>query len=439
MDSQRRWWALGISILVVGGLAVALIIDVGAHDRARHERGLLASAVRRLAATRFQLADTVNRRAVASRQRLSLQETVAALVGQMATTETALTSTKGTAFLQGLDIGTLQSCLGGVKGALQQISTNDNSGATTDLSSVSGACMTLAGGPNGGLVYPFDFPDPFVLRVGASYFAYATNSAEGNIQIIQSTDLTHWSAVGNALPKMPGWATPGGTWAPSVLQIGATFNLYYSAVVAGPGGGEECISVATATQPQGPFVDNSAAPLVCQVRQNGSIDPDPFVGPGGALYLEWKSNGGAGQPAALWSEQLNPIGTGFPAGAPSEMLIPTRPWEGGVVEAPDLVDSAGRYLLFFSGNNWDSANYGVGVATCAGPLGPCVTSSPEPILASGPYVAGPGGETVFADAAGSLWIAFAGWSPDAVGYPNSRTFYVRPINLSGAMPVVQAG
>ena len=55
--------------------------------------------------------------------------------------------------------------------------------------------------PRSGLVYPFDFPDPDVILVGQTYYAYATNSVAGNIQIIDSTDLTHWTAVGNALPS----------------------------------------------------------------------------------------------------------------------------------------------------------------------------------------------------------------------------------------------
>ena len=76
---------------------------------------------------------------------------------------------------------------------MHQISVHDKSGATADISSASGACLTLEGGANSGLVYPFDFPDPFVLRVGGLYVAYATNSVEGNIQIIESTDLVHWS------------------------------------------------------------------------------------------------------------------------------------------------------------------------------------------------------------------------------------------------------
>ena len=86
----------------------------------------------------------------------------------------------------------------------------------------------MAGGTKSGLVYPFDFPDPDVILVGQTYYAYATNSVGGNIQIIDSTDLEHWTAVGNALPNLPSWAIKGSTWAPSVIQIGGQYDLYYA-------------------------------------------------------------------------------------------------------------------------------------------------------------------------------------------------------------------
>jgi Glycosyl hydrolases family 43 len=436
--TRRRWTAAAIAALLVAVVIAALVTDAHIQARTRHERSALASAQRVLSASRTDLLTATNKRAAESRQIVSLQATVAAMIGQLAGTGKDLTAAKGTAYLQGLDIGTLQSCLGGVKGALQQISANNKTGATQSISSVSGACMTVDGGANGGLVFPFDFPDPFVLRVGTTYFAYATNSTEGNIQIIESNDLMHWNAVGNALPSLPGWATPGGTWAPSVLQVGTTFDLYYSALVAGPGGGEECISVATATQPQGPFVDRSTAPLVCQVARNGSIDPFPFVDTDGTAYLEWKSNGGSGQPAMLWSQRLTASGTALAGGAPSELLAADHGWDNGVIEAPDLYFSAGRYFLFYSGNNWNSSSYAVGVATCTGPLGPCTEATPQPILSSGQYVAGPGGESVFLDSSGTPWMAFASWIPGAVGYPNSRTLHLRKLNLSGTIPVVEA-
>ena len=71
-----------------------------------------------------------------------------------------------------------------------------------DISTVSGSCTQLAGGANAGLVYPFDFPDPDVILVGQTYYAYATNSVAGNIQMISSSDLVHWTAIGNALPRL---------------------------------------------------------------------------------------------------------------------------------------------------------------------------------------------------------------------------------------------
>ena len=111
---------------------------------------------------------------------------------------------------------------------------------------------------------------------------------------------------------------------------------------------------------------------------------------------------------------------------------------GGTVEAPNLVTTGGRYYLFFSGNDWDSADYAIGVATCTGPVGPCTDATPNPILSSGPGVSGPGGESVFADTAGDFWIAFHAWVPGAVGSPNSRDLYLRRLSFSGSAPTVAA-
>ena len=56
-----------------------------------------------------------------------------------------------------------------------------------------------------------------------------------------------------------------------------------------------------------------------------------------------------------------------------------------------------------------------------------------PILSSGNGMAGPGGESVFQDAQGNSWIAFAAWNPGAVGFPNSRALYIRRLTMSGAV------
>jgi beta-xylosidase len=125
-----------------------------------------------------------------------------------------------------------------------------------------------------------------------------------------------------------------------------------------------------------------------------------------------------------------------PATTPTSLLVPDQGWEAGTVEAPDLVTTGGRYYLFYSGNNWNSSDYAVGVATCTGPLGPCSDASPHPILSSGNGIDGPGGESVFADTAGNFWIAFHAWVPGAVGFPNSRDLYLRRVTFSATAATV---
>jgi hypothetical protein len=428
--------AVIVAVIVgVGVLDAAVWTDVDARTRSHSEQAALAAANARLAALRHEVKGAQSAKAATATKRSSLQTSIASTMNQLAVTNTALASANVNAYVQGVGIDTLQTCLGGVKSAFDQITAVNNAGAAKDISAVSGPCTQLAGGSSTGLVFPFDFPDPSVILVGQTYFAYATNSVAGNIQIIDSTDLSHWTAVGNALPSLPAWATPNNTWAPSVAMIGGTFVLYYAANVAGTA--DECISVATASQPQGPFHDMSTAPLECQKSLGGSIDPSSFIDTNGSQYLVWKS-GGPGS-SRIWSQPLVPSGTTFvPATNPTSLLVPDQPWEAGTVEAPDLITTGGHYYLFYSGNNWNSSNYAVGVATCTGPLGPCNDASPKPILSSGSGLAGPGGESVFADAAGTFWMAFHAWVPGAVGFPNSRDLYLRRLTFSGPVPTVAA-
>jgi Glycosyl hydrolases family 43 len=430
---QRRRRLLLVFSVCTALLVAAIWTDVDARSRARHEAATLTAADQHLTSLRHQVTATAATRTATATKRSQLEAYMAVTLGQLANTNSSLSSTKQTAFLLGVNIGTFETCLGGVQSALGSIRNSDNATAANDISVVSDACTELAGGSNSGLVYPFDFPDPDVILVGQTYYAYATNSVAGNIQIINSTDLKHWTAVGNALPHLPSWAATGDTWAPSVIRSGGHYNLYYA--VDSVGSTTECISVATATVPQGPFTDTSAAPMECQPLLGGSIDPNVFVDSNGTSYLVWKS-GGPGN-SKIWAQQLGPTGTAFTAGSkPTNILAPVQGWEGGTVEAPDLVSVNGRYLLFYSGNDWGTANYGVGVATCAAPLGPCIDASPTPILASGNGMAGPGGESVFQDAQGHSWIAFAAWNPGAVGFPNSRGLYIRSLTLTGAVPII---
>jgi hypothetical protein len=430
----RGLLAVTVAVACVVVVIEAVRTDVGARARDRQEQSDLVGARSNLAQLRHDKALTTFSDAVTSNQRNLLQASIASTLDQLSTTNSSLFTANMDEYLQGASIAALQACLGGVQNALGDIKANNNGAAAKDVSAVSGPCTALAGGSTGGLVYPFDFPDPDVILVGQTYYAYATNSVAGNIQILQSSHLTDWTAVGNALPRLPAWAAPNNTWAPSVVQLGGKFVLYYAANVAGSA--TQCISVATASLPQGPFIDNTSAPLECQRTLGGSIDPSEFTDSSGTPYLLWKS-GGSGN-AKIWAQGLNAAGTGFAAGTtPSGLLVPVHPWEAGTVEAPDLVQANGHYFLFFSGNDWNSANYGVGVAVCTGPLGPCLDPASQPLLGSGPGEKGPGGPSVFMDTSGSWWMAFHAWAPGAVGFPHSRALYLRKLDLSGRLPAVK--
>lgn len=430
---RRRWLVVLVAALCVGALAAATWTDIDARTRNRNEQAALAAADAHLSWLHHRVAITTFAKAVTTSKRDGLQSSIDSTMSQLAQTNGSLNNANVHAYVQGVGIDTLQACLGGVKNAYGQIAVQNTVQAAKDISAVSGPCTQLAGGTSTGLVYPFDFPDPAVILVGQTYFAYATNSVAGNIQIIESSDLSHWTAVGNALPSLPAWATPNFTWAPAVADIGGSYLLYYAADVAGTG--QECISVASASRPQGPFTDQSTGPLECQRSLGGSIDPASFIDSNGTPYLVWKS-GGPGS-SDIWSQALTPSGTSFVAGTnPASLLTPDQSWENGTVEAPDLVTTGGHYFLFFSGNDWNSANYAVGVATCASPVGPCGDATPSPILSSGPGVAGPGGESVFSDTSGNYWIAFHAWIPGAVGSPNSRDLYLRKLSFAGPVPSV---
>ncbi len=423
-----------VVVVVLGSLiAAAIVYDAVIHSELHRTQRSLALAEHRLGQTRSADATTESALTSATAVRNNRRQAVAQTTAEVTATRQNLNSASRTSFIQSLNIAALHTCLTGVSNAAAAIASVDLPAAVNSMTSVSSVCLSLDGS-GGGLAYPFDFPDPFILTAGSQYYAFATNSAAGNIQVIQSADLSHWTTVGDALPHLAPWAQPGATWAPSVLQRGASYVLYYSAVYGSSN--EQCISAAVATQPQGPYVDNSQSPIVCQLALGGSIDPSPFVDTDGTPYLQWKSQGADGQPATLWSQPLTPDGTSLVAGTPTAMLQPDRGWQHGYIEGPSMVVSGGQYLLFYSGSDWKTASYAVGFADCSGPLGPCTDRSGQSLLASQPGLSGPGGPAMFTDPQGNLWMAFHAWLPDKVGFPYSRPLFLRRISVAGGVPQV---
>jgi len=431
----RRLRRTAVGLLVLGLLTFGLVDDLQTQARL-HGREVQLTATKALAVATARLAvytEGLLRKAVAERD--FDQGTFDQLSAQLASDQQQLAQAQQVLAATNSNLATLNTCVTGVQQAVGAMAGGNQQASIAAISAVATPCESLQSAGAGGPVYPFDFPDPDVIDAAGTYFAYGTNSAEGNIQIITSTDLTHWTPVGNALPRLASWARPGATWAPSVVALNGAYLLFYTA----DAGSRECISVATSARPQGPFVDSSSAPLMCQPTLGGSIDPAPYLDGAGRPYLTWKSNGGSGQPATIWAQPLASSGTGLaPGTSPSALIAPSQPWEGAIVEAPFMWRANGTYYLFYSGNNWDSTSYAEGVAVCAGPLGPCAKPLAHPDYASQPNLVSPGGASVFADSQGNPWIAFHAYLPSAVGYPNARLLFLRRVSFASGLPEVGA-
>ena len=155
-----------------------------------------------------------------------------------------------------------------------------------------------------------------------------------------------------------------------------------------------------------------------QAELGGSIDPSPFVDVDDQPYLLWKADANAVQrPSSLWAQPLGPDGLAL-TGSPRRLLTFEGGWEEPLIEAPAVVFERGRYYLFYSANWWESAGYGVGYATADSLLGPYTKATRTGAwFGSDAEVAGPGGQEFFTDADGALHMAYHGWQPDRVGYP----------------------
>jgi hypothetical protein len=322
----------------------------------------------------------------------------------------------------------VSACLDGIAAATVASRAGDVPAVVWIMQSVADQCRRARAALGAGGRFPYDFPDPYVLATTDGYVAYATNSAGGAVQVLRSTDLVDWSFAGVALPAVAPWAIPGATWAPSVLPRPGGFVLFYT--VRHRDSGRQCISVATSASPTGPFSDTSAAPLVCEIGEGGSIDPSPVVAPDGSAYLLWKAEGEtAGGRAALRARRLAADGLSL-TGPVATLLGVDQPWEGRTVEGPTMAAADGSFVLLYSANRWDSSRYAVGAARCDTPLGPC-RKLPGPVLATSGPMTGPGGAELFVDHDGRLRVAFHSWNGDAVGYPDNRYLHLGTATVTG--------
>jgi arabinan endo-1,5-alpha-L-arabinosidase len=277
-----------------------------------------------------------------------------------------------------------------------------------------------------------DFPDPDVLKVGSTYYAYATQPKDGssNISMATSPDLTTWTvSPKDPLPTLPSWATNGHTWAPDVSAVAGGYVMYFTAHSVDPD--LQCIGVARAARPEGPFAPVGSKPLVCPAADGGAIDPASFTDTDGSRYLVWKNDGNCcGKDTWLHLQAVS--ADGLRTTGPARRLIKQdQPWEGNLIEAPTLVRHSSSYLLFYSANDYAGEHYATGYATAQRLTGPYVKAAAPLLTTDGTGVTGPGGQDIVSEPSGATHIVFHGWDP-AVIY---RGMYVEELAWKGDVPV----
>ena len=431
--ATRLTLAVGIAAALIAELALGVsVFDAHASVAAvrhieRDEKTLVAHADVVSAHTAVRLANERGNLATHRREQQRAQTTLAAATTAQQRAAKVLTVAQHSSAAAGSELASVQTCVRGINTATIQSAAANPAAATDALRGAQAACTEVRASEGDNAAYPFDFGDPSVLRDGDTFYAYATNSVAGNVPTIRSTDLVHWTIIGDVLPTLPAWAMWGGTWAPAVVRVGNQYALYYT--VRDAATWSQCISVAFASTPAGPFVDDSTSSLMCQPNIGGSIDPRPFVDDRGGLWLVWSAGDNKAMPATIWSQPLTRDGRAV-AGTAAMLVHADRTWEDGVTEAPALVAAGGRLWLFYSGNHWNTAGYAVGAARCAGPAGPCTKESADPAFASHDAIAGPGTADFFTTSTGDLWMTYDAYSVPNVGYPSSRLLRFTRVDIN---------
>ncbi len=319
--------------------------------------------------------------------------------------------------------------------------------------------------------------DPSVIRSQTpgddAWYMYCTSDALadddrdpfGNLRThliptLRSTDLVHWTHVGDAFAARPAWAEPGANlWSPEIQHFGGRYLLYYAATNtrATSGGEPNCgddsaIGVATAPAPTGPWTD-LGRPLIPPRRAGpgcdfkGTIDPEVIEAADGTRYVYYGSfNGG------IEVRVLSPDGLSAPAATTTPVTAASR-YEGALVLQRD-----GFYYLLVSAADCcrgPLTGYGVFAGRSASPSGPFVDAEGAslldarvggtPVLAmNGNGWVGPGHATEVTDAAGQDWLIYHAIEEDdpyfegAVGYTR-RPVMLDALDWEGGWPRVAWG
>ena len=113
-------------------------------------------------------------------------------------------------------------------------------------------------------------------------------------------------------------------------------------------------------------------------------------------------------------------------GERSVVLQNDSEWEGHLVEGVWVTEHRGRYYMFYAGNDFSTAQYGIGVAVAHAPLGPYQKMA-APLLRSTRDWSGPGHPSVADGPDGEPCLFLHAFFPGRNGYKEFRALLATPI------------
>ncbi|CAM4260420.1 family 43 glycosylhydrolase [Paenibacillus endophyticus] len=229
--------------------------------------------------------------------------------------------------------------------------------------------------------------DPHAMFYEGVYYLYGTDTANSpnmqtGIKVYTSTDLVNWTEKGYALRREDSWGEKQ-FWAPEVIERDGTFYMYYAV--------EEHLAVATSDSPLGPFKQDVKEPIHQNPKE---IDAHIFTDDDGKTYMYFvRFNNDNHLLVAEMNDDMKTI----KENTIKMVFAATQEWENSqkapvakINEGPFVIKHKGTYYMTYSGNHFQSPDYGVGYATAPTPLGPWTKYEFNPIMKANALVPGAG-------------------------------------------------
>lgn len=263
--------------------------------------------------------------------------------------------------------------------------------------------------------------DPYILVYDGIYYAYGT-TGNRDFYTYVSSDLKYWEKYETPVLDSEDSYGEKWFWAPEVYYDDQSrkFYMYYSA--------EMNLCVASSDSPLGSFKQIGSEPMIWR-----AIDPTLCIGSDGN-YLCYVN--------LLERSYINMQRMRSPIsleGSSLEILSPDQSWEGNqIVEGPNIVHYGSKYIMTYSGNDWGSPDYGIGVAVADDPMGPWEKYEGNPVFRypsyKGTHLEGTGHNSLFKDLDGNWRMVFHAHS--AKGIEGGRYMYIVSCELQDTPPYI---